>query len=101
MQAYSPALPVGAQHYYRNSFDALRTIMRSDGVRGLWRGAGTAMLRTACGSSVQLPSYNFGKKILVGTWGWQENSFATYFTASAVSGICVVSKLPLDSECRS
>jgi hypothetical protein len=23
MQAYSPALPVGAQHYYKNSFHAL------------------------------------------------------------------------------
>jgi hypothetical protein len=47
MQAYSPALPVGAQHYYRNSFDALRTIMRSDGVLGLWRGVDAAILRTA------------------------------------------------------
>jgi solute carrier family 25 protein 34/35 len=108
MQAYSPALPVGAQHKYRNSFDALRTILRSDGLRGLWRGSGAAMLRTASvstrssslgacgvrlipqGSSVQLPSYNATKNVLA-SWGWAPNSYATYFTASAVSGVCVVS----------
>jgi hypothetical protein len=47
IQAYSPALPVGAQHYYRNSWDALKTIVKSDGVRGLWRGVNAAFLRTA------------------------------------------------------
>ena len=47
IQAYSPAFPVGAQHYYKNSFDALTTIMKSDGVRGLWRGVNAAFLRTA------------------------------------------------------
>ncbi|GFZ48008.1 Mitochondrial oxaloacetate transport protein [Saitozyma sp. JCM 24511] len=88
VKAYSPALPVGAQHKYRNSFDALRTILRSDGLRGLWRGSGAAMLRTASGSSVQLPSYNATKNVLA-SWGWAPNSYATYFTASAVSGVCV------------
>lgn len=47
MQAYSPHIPVGAQHYYKNSYDALRTILKSDGFFGLWRGVSTAILRTA------------------------------------------------------
>lgn len=47
IQAYSPALPVGAQHHYKNSWDALKTIVKSDGVRGLWRGVNAAFLRTA------------------------------------------------------
>lgn len=47
IQAYSPALPVGAQHKYRGSWDALTTILRSDGVFGLWRGVNAALLRTA------------------------------------------------------
>lgn len=47
IQAYSPAFPVGAQHYYKNSLDALTTIMKSDGVLGLWRGVNAAFLRTA------------------------------------------------------
>jgi hypothetical protein len=52
MQAYSPALPVGAQHYYKNSFHALSTIFRAEGPRGLIRGIDAAILRTSMGSSV-------------------------------------------------
>ena len=52
MQAYSPALPVGAQHYYRNSFAALREIFRAEGLRGYIRGMDAAILRTCMGSSV-------------------------------------------------
>jgi solute carrier family 25 protein 34/35 len=110
IQAYSPALPVGAQHYYKGSFDALRTILKSDGILGLWRGVNAAILRTAMvsssappqlpctcsrtvqlilqGSSVQLPSYNLGKKYLI-SWGWKENGYSTYLVASGVSGFCV------------
>lgn len=33
--SYSPALPVGTQRHYKNSFDALSTILRKDGPRGL------------------------------------------------------------------
>lgn len=51
-QAYSPALPVGAQHYYKNSFDALRTIWRAEKFRGIIRGMDAAILRTSMGSSV-------------------------------------------------
>lgn len=52
-QAYSPALPVGAQHYYKNSFNAVSTIFKADGFRGLVRGMDAAILRTSMGSSVQ------------------------------------------------
>ncbi len=52
MQAYSPVLPVGAQHYYKNSFDALKSIWRAEKFRGLVRGVDAAALRTAMGSSV-------------------------------------------------
>ncbi|RXK41945.1 solute carrier family 25, member 34/35 [Tremella mesenterica] len=97
IQAFSPALPVGAQHYYKGSYDALRTILRTDGVLGLWRGVNAALLRTAMatgslmtqGSSVQLPSYNLGKSILVKN-GWDDKSFFTFLTASSISGVCVV-----------
>ncbi|WVQ95562.1 hypothetical protein IAU59_002659 [Kwoniella sp. CBS 9459] len=89
IQAYSPALPVGAQHYYKGSFDALRTILKKDGVLGLWRGVNTALLRTAMGSSVQLPSYNLGKYYLTSYAGMADDSFWTFFLASSLSGVCV------------
>ncbi|WWD07259.1 hypothetical protein V865_005356 [Kwoniella europaea PYCC6329] len=88
IQAYSPALPVGAQHYYKGSYDALSTIVKSDGILGLWRGVNTAILRTAMGSSVQLPSYNLGKHYLT-KWGMKDDSFWTFFLASSLSGVCV------------
>lgn len=52
IQAYSPSHPVGAQHAYKGGFDALTSIFKAEGVRGLWRGVDAAMLRTAMGSSV-------------------------------------------------
>jgi hypothetical protein len=55
MQAYSPFLPVGAQHQYKSGFDALRTIYRAEGVRGMFRGIDAAILRTGMGSSVRPP----------------------------------------------
>ncbi|KAJ7675317.1 oxaloacetate carrier [Mycena rosella] len=89
MQAYSPALPVGAQHYYKNSFHALSTIFRAEGPRGLIRGIDAAILRTSMGSSVQLPSYNLTKNFLVSRDILPANSTWTFLASSAVSGICV------------
>jgi len=89
MQAYSPFFPVGAQHYYKNSFDALSTIFRAEGVRGLFRGIDAAILRTSMGSSVQLPSYNFTKNQLVKHDILPANSTWTFLVSSSVSGACV------------
>ncbi|KAF8515844.1 oxaloacetate carrier [Hysterangium stoloniferum] len=89
MQAYSPALPVGAQHHYRSSWDALSTIWKRERLRGLLRGIDAAALRTGMGSSVQLPSYNFTKQTIVRN-GWGEaDSKLTFLASSAVSGACV------------
>jgi len=93
MQAYSPALPVGTQHYYRSSFDAIRTIFRADGFRGLIRGIDAAILRTATGSSVQLPSYNWTKSNLVNHGILPADSHWTWLASSTVSGACVVRSL--------
>ncbi|KAJ7610775.1 mitochondrial carrier domain-containing protein [Roridomyces roridus] len=89
MQAYSPALPVGAQHYYKNSFHALSNIFRAEGPRGLIRGIDAAILRTSMGSSVQLPSYNLTKNFLVSRDILPANSTWTFLASSSVSGICV------------
>ncbi|KAJ3730121.1 mitochondrial carrier domain-containing protein [Lentinula guzmanii] len=87
--AYSPALPVGAQHHYKSSFDALSTIFRAEGFRGMVRGIDAAILRTPMGSSVQLPSYNFTKNQLVKRGILPDNSTWTFLASSTVSGACV------------
>jgi len=89
MQAYSPALPVGAQHYYKNSFQAFATVFRAERFRGLVRGMDAAILRTALGSSVQLPSYNFTKNQIVQQGYLSANSMWTFLFSSTVSGSCV------------
>ncbi|PWN99715.1 mitochondrial carrier [Tilletiopsis washingtonensis] len=103
LQAYSPQHQIGRSSFnYAGTWDGLRSIVRSDGWGGLARGVDAAMLRTAMGSSVQLPAYNWFKSYLVklspsNTWEYnplllisgQPNSFWTYLGASTFSGLCV------------
>lgn len=55
MQSYSPKLAVGEQTRYTGVLSALRDLLRKG---ELTRGVSAAMLRTAIGSSVQLPIYH-------------------------------------------
>ncbi|KAG6817923.1 hypothetical protein H0H87_012391 [Tephrocybe sp. NHM501043] len=87
--ATSGAVGVGAQHYYKNSFDALSTIFRAEQFRGLVRGIDAAILRTSMGSSVQLPSYNFTKTQLVKNGILPADSTWTFLLSSTISGMCV------------
>lgn len=88
LQSYSPFLPVGTQHMYRNAIDGLRQIYKAEGVGGLYRGVGAAMIRTGFGSSVQLPTYFFAKRRLQKHVGMEEGP-ALHLTSSAVSGFVV------------
>ena len=88
LQSYSPFLPVGTQHHYRNAWEGLSQIFRAEGVRGLYRGVGPAMVRTGFGSSVQLPTYFFAKRRLVRHLGMQEGP-ALHLASSAASGVVV------------
>ncbi|KAL2018926.1 hypothetical protein VTK56DRAFT_10293 [Thermocarpiscus australiensis] len=95
LQSYSPFLPVGTQHRYRNAWDGLSQIYRSEGVRGLYRGVGAAMIRTGFGSSVQLPTYFFAKRRLMRHLGMEEGP-ALHLASSTASGfvVCVVMHPP-------
>lgn len=90
MQAYSPTLPVGTQHYYKGSWDALKQIYQRERFRGLIRGVDAAIPRTAMGSSVQLPTYNWTKNQLVSGGIFPADSIWTYLASSSVSGVCVL-----------
>ena len=88
LQSYSPFLPVGTQHPYRNAWDGLRQIHGAEGVGGLYRGIGAAMVRTGFGSSVQLPTYFFAKRQLVQHIGMKEGP-ALHLASSTASGVVV------------
>lgn len=53
------------------------------------KGVDAAAIRVASGSSVQLPSYDFCKRLLLESGVFEDNSI-THFSASLVSGIMVV-----------
>lgn len=103
LQAYSPQLdPTQARHRYTGTLNGLSTIIKTEGLRGLTRGWDAAVLRTAMGSTVQLPAYNLAKSYLSNlkpenTFAYnpllplagKPNSFWTYLTSSIFSGLCV------------
>ncbi|KAG9018980.1 Mitochondrial oxaloacetate carrier protein [Tulasnella sp. 427] len=92
MQAYNPVLPVGTQHYYKNSGDALKSVWQAERWMGLIRGMDAAVIRTAMGSAVQIPSYNWAKRTIVENgWGKADSTW-TFLTSSAISGasVCIV-----------
>lgn len=95
LQSYSPFLPVGTQHQYKNAWDGLKKIYKGEGVRGLYRGVDAAMIRTGFGSSVQLPTYFFAKRRLVKHLGMEEGP-ALHLASSTASGfvVCVVMHPP-------
>lgn len=88
LQSYSPFLPVGTQHNYKNSVDGLSKIYRSEGVKGIYRGVGAAMIRTSFGSAVQLPTYFFAKRRLTRHLGMEEGP-TLHLASSAASGFVV------------
>lgn len=88
LQSFSAKMPVGTQHRYRNAVDGLRQIYTGEGVRGLYRGCGAAMVRTGFGSSVQLPTYFFAKRRLVRHLGMKEGP-ALHLASSTCSGFVV------------
>ena len=88
LQSYSPFLPVGTQHQYKGAIDGFTKIYKAEGVLGLYRGVGPAMVRTGFGSSVQLPTYFFAKRRLVRHLGMKEGP-ALHLASSACSGFVV------------
>jgi len=95
LQSYSPFLPVGTQHKYQNAMDGMGQIYRAEGIKGLYRGVGPAMVRTGFGSSVQLPTYFLAKRQLVKHLGMNEGP-GLHLMSSACSGfvVCVVMHPP-------
>ena len=88
LQSFSHSLPVGTQHKYKNSVDGLKKIHGGEGIKGLYRGVGAAMVRTGFGSSVQLPTYFFAKRRLVKHLDMKDGP-ALHLASSTASGFVV------------
>jgi solute carrier family 25 protein 34/35 len=88
LQSFSPVLPVGTQHHYKNAWDGLRQIYSAEGIRGLYRGVGPAMVRTGFGSSVQLPTYFLAKRTMQKHLAMEDGP-VLHLASSATSGFVV------------
>jgi solute carrier family 25 protein 34/35 len=99
LQSYSPFLPVGEQWGYKGVTDGFRSVIKTEGGSGLFRGVGAAMIRTGFGSSVQLPTYFFAKRRLVKHLGMEEGA-PLHLASSAASGfvVCVFMHPPGESD---
>lgn len=95
LQSFSPFLPVGTQHQYNGAVDGMSQVYRAEGIRGLWRGVLPAMVRTGFGSSVQLPTYFFAKRLLQRNFDIKDGA-PLHLMSSAASGfvVCVVMHPP-------
>ncbi|KAH9824239.1 mitochondrial carrier domain-containing protein [Melampsora americana] len=85
-----------SRYVYRSAIDGLAQIFRQEGLKGMMRGVDAAMLRTAMGSSVQLPAYNYAKTNL--SPYFDPNSVWLYIASSSFSGMCVLTAMqPADT----
>eukprot|EP00656_Telonema_subtile_P015584 TRINITY_DN18194_c0_g1_i1.p1 TRINITY_DN18194_c0_g1~~TRINITY_DN18194_c0_g1_i1.p1 ORF type:complete len:299 (-),score=66.55 TRINITY_DN18194_c0_g1_i1:20-916(-) len=84
-QARGPVVG-GDQYLYRGTLDAFRKIVKSDGVVGLWRGIGPALLLVSHGS-IQFTIYD-ELKIMLSRRSEQQLSSVEAFACGAMSKVC-------------
>ena len=77
----------GVPPLYRGVFDAYASIVRQEGVRGLWTGLGPAVVRNSLINAAELATYHEVKQRLRGpAWGWRDG-LATHVAAAASAGL--------------
>ncbi|XP_063895324.1 mitochondrial 2-oxoglutarate/malate carrier protein [Helicoverpa armigera] len=87
-------LPEQDRRNYRNVFNAISRIVREEGVRTLWRGAGATVSRAMVVNGAQLGSYAQAREMLLPTLG---DGLPLHTVAAMISGfITTVASLPVD-----
>jgi hypothetical protein len=67
--------------------NAYATIVRQEGVLGLWTGLGPAVVRNSLINAAELATYHEVKQRLRSeAWGWRDN-FGTHVTSAACAGL--------------
>ena len=67
---------VGQPRMYRHTVDAVTQILRSEGVRGLWRGGGVVVIRGSLNNAGYTFGYDYTKTLCVSN-GWLEEGPAS------------------------
>eukprot|EP01127_Copromyxa_protea_P011143 TRINITY_DN2782_c0_g1_i1.p2 TRINITY_DN2782_c0_g1~~TRINITY_DN2782_c0_g1_i1.p2 ORF type:complete len:162 (-),score=11.16 TRINITY_DN2782_c0_g1_i1:89-574(-) len=70
---------------YKNVFDGIIKIVRTEGISQLWRGCGPMIVRSTLITSVQLTTYDMVKRFLVSHYNFHEERVSTYILSSIVT----------------
>ncbi|KAJ3049388.1 hypothetical protein HK097_009615 [Rhizophlyctis rosea] len=79
-------IAVGHQHNYTGVIQGLSSIYRSDGIKGLYRGALLSMGRSIAGSGSNLAAYSMMKEYLITQRDWVDNAWLD-MVAGLTSGV--------------
>jgi solute carrier family 25 oxoglutarate transporter 11 len=91
-------LPPAERRNYTGAFNAFTTIVKTDGVAGLWRGATPTVIRAVVLNLAMLATYDEAKEQINKLLDAKSDSLAVRAAASAISGISAsVASLPLDN----
>lgn len=78
LQSAAPNLPgrvaVGHQHGYTGVWNALSSIYKAEGMKGLYRGSVLSMGRSIVGSGTNLSCYTLIKEYLMIEKDWKDNA---------------------------
>ncbi|XP_034180272.1 mitochondrial 2-oxoglutarate/malate carrier protein isoform X1 [Osmia lignaria lignaria] len=89
-------LPPEKRRNYNNAIVGLIDIWKTEGTRGLWRGAVPTMTRAAIVNGTQLGTYSRAKLMLIDT-GHFEEGVILQFLAAMISGLVMcTASLPVD-----
>lgn len=81
---------------YKSSIEAYRTIYRSEGVAGLWKGLGPNVVRNSTVNAAELVCYDTIKDLLIKKLGFQDNLIC-HFNSAFGAGFCAtVVASPID-----
>jgi len=94
MQSQSDYVQIGQQYKYKSTLHAFRGVWNEGGIKSLMRGVDAAVIRVAMGSSVQLSTYEFIKKLVASTG--LEGKPANVAGSFAASFMVVLAMNPMD-----
>ncbi|MEW5310807.1 MAG: hypothetical protein WDW38_002568 [Sanguina aurantia] len=70
----------------KTSLGVIRSVIKSDGVAGLWKGAMPGLVRSAILTAAQCATYDEVKRAVISTTGWSD-SIGTHITSSMIAGL--------------
>ncbi|XP_065659707.1 mitochondrial substrate carrier family protein ucpB [Hydra vulgaris] len=80
------ALQIGEKPRYNSTFSAFRDILKTEGVRGLWKGVVPTVIRASILTASQIPTYDHTKCLVLRN-NIMDDGLRLHFVASMFSGL--------------